>query len=248
MKRTLFLCGSLLVVMVMTSAIIEEGCSADGNFVTGTKFVWTTYDSTQSRPATREFVVKAVTVTDEVVAFEMQTINNGHDGVEKDPVSTKWECNKGNFIIDTRFWVMEGTTTASGGKLKESYSGDPLIYPKDMKVGDTLTNASANKTTKMILDSPMPMPPTLMSSITINWNDRICDSIQSITTPAGTWTCYRIKYKLTVTLKTEQGKESIPSMNCIEWFSPKAGIVRSEMYENGKLKSSSELTLFTIPK
>lgn len=69
--------------------------------------------------------------------------------------------------------------------------------------------------------------------------DRKITGKESITTPAGTFDCYILTYKMDTKMAlniSTSGKQ---------WLAPKVGIVRDEVYnKSGKLTSYSELTAF----
>jgi hypothetical protein len=72
-----------------------------------------------------------------------------------------------------------------------------------------------------------------------------------VTTPAGSWNCYKISNTVAVEVDipgmTEKAKKMMETMRnqmkttSITWFSPDFGIVKMEMYQNGKLVSKNEI-------
>jgi len=78
---------------------------------------------------------------------------------------------------------------------------------------------------------------TLFVTITFDEVNRKVINKESITTPAGTWDCWKITYDMKFKASTAPLNIGIPfNMLVTEWFCPGFGIVKSETYtKNGKL-------------
>lgn len=66
--------------------------------------------------------------------------------------------------------------------------------------------------------------------------------VEDIKTPAGTFHAYKITYTSEVTSK---GTKDSKTLNGIEWYTPGAGIVRSEIYDGEALQNYTVLTSLT---
>ena len=96
--------------------------------------------------------------------------------------------------------------------------GGHLEYPGKMSVGDALKDG--NMTMEMNTSG-------LPSTATINITDRKVEGQESVTTPAGTWNCYKITYKGKMTIK--MGPLPVnTNLDGTEWFAPGFGIVKTE--------------------
>lgn len=105
-----------------------------------------------------------------------------------------------------------------------------LEYPSNMKVGDQLkdgnfsmeiTNGGLKQNFNMIM------------------SDRKVEGRESVTSPAGTWECYKISYKAKMTIKT--AGIGIPvSFDGIEYFAPGFGVVKTESKHGSTLITSIE--------
>jgi hypothetical protein len=109
--------------------------------------------------------------------------------------------------------------------------GGNLEIPSTMKAGDMLNNGDM----KMSFSSS---GMTIMN-MTINISNRKVDAVENLTTPAGTFECYKISFdaatKMMVNVKTRG----------VEWYSKGVGLVKSETYStDGKLMGSNVLTVF----
>lgn len=81
-------------------------------------------------------------------------------------------------------------------------------------------------------------------TMTMNVKNRKVEAKEDITTPAGTFSCYKVSSEM----ETEMG-QMMPikvSIKTVEWFSENTGVVRSESYKsNGKLQGYSILSSLT---
>ena len=106
--------------------------------------------------------------------------------------------------------------------------GTPLEIPYDLEVGQTLPDAETKTKTGMNGMNLM--------TVTLSISDRKVESKESITTPAGTFECFKItqitkmKTIMAQTFKTE------------EYYAEGIGMIRTDTFtKNGKLNSRREL-------
>ncbi len=100
--------------------------------------------------------------------------------------------------------------------------------PSGMKAGDVLKDGDL----KMSFSSGGMTVMNMEVSIT----NRKVEAIENLTTPAGTFECYKISYdistKMMITVK----------MKGVEWYAQKVGMIKSESYsKDGKLQGSTVL-------
>jgi hypothetical protein len=104
-----------------------------------------------------------------------------------------------------------------------------LEYPANMNVGDKLKDGQFN----MDYESAS----GLKSSIEVSITERKVEGKESVTTPAGTWDCYKISSNNRMTSRI--AGIGIPiKMDVIEWFAPGFGIVKTES-KTGKTEITS---------
>src|SRR6187431_820213 len=103
-----------------------------------------------------------------------------------------------------------------------------LEYPAKMNVGDQLKDGQFN----MDYESN-----GLKSSIEISITERKVEGKESVTTPAGTWECFRISAKNRIVSKVA-GIGFPIKMDVVEWFAPGFGIVKTES-KSGKTEITS---------
>jgi len=123
--------------------------------------------------------------------------------------NVSFKCTGGTFIVDL---------SASGSQPNMKFTSGSMAYPASMKVGEHFDDFNAQmemtfggKTTKA----------------DAKYTDRTVVDQESITTPAGTWTCFRITYNIVVTVT---GFNSPPlTTKTTEWYVPNLGVVQTQI-------------------
>lgn len=136
------------------------------------------------------------------------------------------ECIDGTIKLDmSRFLPQE--TMKAFEDMNMKITTDNLEIPSDLSVGATLKDGSITMTADMLM------------SITTTIADRKVEAKESVTTPAGTFDCYKISYNI-------KSKSIVNiEMKGVEWLADGVGMVKSESYsKKGKLTGTSLLTSF----
>lgn len=109
-----------------------------------------------------------------------------------------------------------------------------LVYPHDMQVGEDLPDGSFHM--------DIYRKGNLFGQADITIDDRKVEEMVEVTTPAGTWNCFRIAYEVTINMKM---RIQIPvHYRVIEWFAPGFGVVKAENYKKkNKLSGYAQLTM-----
>lgn len=142
----------------------------------------------------------------------------------------KAECADGIIRIQMSAFIPEESMQAFKD-MEMEMKMDNLEFPSDLTVGQTLKDASFEMTAK---NSPMPM------KFNFNITDRKVDGKESVTTPAGTFDCYKISEKTHSKMMI-----SNTEFTTVQYIAEKYGAVKTETYrQNGKLMGYSLLTRF----
>jgi hypothetical protein len=109
-----------------------------------------------------------------------------------------------------------------------------LVYPLNVKAGQTLEDGTM--TMNITNDGHQ------MGDMQMDITNRKVEQAETISTPAGSFDCFRISYDAMVKIKM-MGIGFPVRMHVIEWFSAKiARPVKSETYtKNGKLAGTMQL-------
>lgn len=129
------------------------------------------------------------------------------------------QCTGGVFSIDMRMMLpQQQAEQANISETDVSGQGNYINYPNGMKVGDDLKDGNFAMDIKR-----GGMTQTLAMQIT----ERKVLAQESVTTPAGTWDCFKISAHGHLSIKT--GPIGIPvNYDYTEWYAPGFGIVKTD--------------------
>jgi hypothetical protein len=140
------------------------------------------------------------------------------------------------------FFDLASMMRSTAQERNTTIEGSVIEYPINVSAGQTLPDASGT----MIMEKG-----GRKTTMKYHYKDRKVDSKEKVTTPAGSWNCYKISNTVAVEVDfpgmTEKAKKMMETMTnqmkttSITWFSPDFGIVKMEMYQNGKLVSRNEI-------
>lgn len=154
---------------------------------------------------------------------------------KKGKSSTKSEytikCEKGTLFFDMKM-ALPQQQADSYKDFEMTVEGADKEFPTNFVVGTSLKDASIKFMFKSKDGMEMPMMTT-----SIKITNRKIEAKESVTTPAGTFECYKI------TEDVEMKTIFAIRVKSISWFNAEAGTVKTESYkENGKYTGKTELT------
>jgi hypothetical protein len=223
------LSGALTVLLLAAGSISAQDCIFYYPDVEGAQIELTHYDNKNKITGkSKQEVVLIERAGNNAVA----KINNKYYD-QKDELVLENEmevsCKDGIFYIDMDNYLNE-QALAGFKDMEMEIKGDNLQFPPAMKVGDVLDEGTVTLSFNTPGMSMMNMSTTI--------RNRKVEAIENITTPAGTFKCYKISYDV----ETKTFLKDITS-KAIQWYSENVGLVRTESYNhNGKLESYSVLT------
>jgi hypothetical protein len=134
----------------------------------------------------------------------------------------KIKCSDGIMMVDMK---MSMPTQPNSPTADANVKADNIFieYPSNMKPGDALKDASMH----LDMDNN-----GMKQSIDMEVFERKVDSKESITTPAGTWDCFKISYKSKMNIKT-MGIGMPMNIEGTEWFAPGFGVVKTQSKQGG---------------
>lgn len=140
-----------------------------------------------------------------------------------------YKCDGGNFSVDMKAMLPGDQAKSMNMKdMEVKTNSATLYYPTILTVGSKLPD---NEFTADTYTGGMKI-----MSMGLKVTDRKVESKESLTTPAGTFECYKIT--------SNQSIKSIFnfSMQTIEWFAPNVGVIKTEVYRKGDLTSTTMIT------
>ena len=142
---------------------------------------------------------------------------------------TEWTCENGTLHFALNNLAIDGAV-APGSGMTVDFSGDQMDIPSDMQVGQALKD--------LTYQIKMGMSGMTVMNRSYNVKDRKVEAEEKVTTPAGTFDCYKVSF-------TTDSKGGIGSgtIKTIVWYSKDTGMVKTENYsDKGKLMSRQVLS------
>lgn len=220
--------GIALLSLLMFGSIYSQDCSIYYPVVNGSIREMTSYDKKDK--VTSKVVQEITDINKSISGVEIDVKNSMYDADDLliSEVNISVGCKDGVFKVDMSNYVSEFVQAYQS--MEVELKGDDLSFPSKMKPGDMLPDGSMNI---KVNNSGM----TLMN-MDVTISNRKVEGIEDITTPAGTFTCYKISYNTTAKTKILNVQSS-----AVEWIADNVGLVKSESFnKKGKLNAYSLLT------
>jgi hypothetical protein len=232
--RAIFL-GILLAGF--SSVVKSQTCGNYYPLTNGTTWTMTNYDAKgKVDGSSLNQVTSSVSSADGTVATIQTTAKDKKDTV-LGTTNTSIKCTAGKVYVDMKSFAPASSSTQYKN-MDIKTDGTWLEIPQTLSVGLKLADATG---TISIYNEG-----TLFTTIKITISNRTVAAQESVTTAAGTYTCY----KITQDIKTETSVMgfSVPmNMKSTEYYAANTGMVKSMSYDkNSKLVGYSELSSITI--
>jgi len=218
-----------VILMITAKSVMAQDCVFYYPDVKGAKIELTHYnDKDKITGISRQEIVNIEKAGNTVTAYIK---NEYYDNKDKLTFNNEMEvsCKDGIFYLEMNNYINEQALAGFKG-MEMEIKGDNLNFPSDLKVGDKLNDGT--------ITISFNAPEMSMMNMSTVIKNRVVETIESITTPAGTFKCYKISYDIEskVVMTNVSGK-------AVQWFSENVGMVRTESYDkNGKLTGYSVLT------
>jgi len=127
------------------------------------------------------------------------------------------KCDNGVFMVDLKAFISpeQQEQIKADAQAADVY----LSYPANMKVGDALPDGN--------MDLDIQQDNGMKTHVNVKITDRKVEGQESVTTPAGTWNCFKITYHSAI--KVALMGIGIPiKADITEWFAPNFGVVKTE--------------------
>jgi len=226
----------LLTVLLMClgiSATAQDNCSAFYNFQEGTTMEYTSYNKRGKVDGKTRSTISAVADTDSGVKATVENILMDKKGKEQMKGQYEVFCQDDVLQMDVNGMLNPAMQQSFSG-MEVTIEGTALEIPDALEPGmelpDASTEISAGTGGMNIIN------------MTVNITDRKVEGMEEITTPAGTYECYKLTQ--TTSVKMMMSRE----FKSVDYFAEGIGLVRSETYNRrGKLDGYMELTNFEKP-
>ncbi|QQS27944.1 MAG: hypothetical protein IPM47_13800 [Sphingobacteriales bacterium] len=196
----------------------------------GTKIEMTNYDAKGKNEGKNVIEILEQTPIEGGISAKVKSII--YDKKDKETYNTTYDikCVDGIFYMDFKNFIPAESNEMFKG-MEANIETDWLEFPTTLTVGQTLPDGE--------MTVNMNSNGLALFSMTINVSNRQVLAQESITTPAGTFECFKISQE--TTLRTIMNITS----KSISWYAKNVGSVRNENYDRkGKLLGYSEITSY----
>lgn len=208
-----------------------SGCDQIIFFKEGTVTTMTSYNDDGKVTGSTKTTYTAVTKTPAGASVKASQEHFDKKGKPSTKNEFTIKCEKGVLNFDMRA-MLNQQQSEQYKDFEMTMEGTNMEFPAVLTVGSTLKDADVKITMKTKDGMTMPM-----MNLAMKVTNRKVEAKENITTPAGTFECYKIAQDM------EMKTMFAMKMKSVEWFSYEAGAVRTESYkENGKFMGKTELT------
>ena len=199
----------------------------------GTSFELSSYNKKGKLQSVAIYEVESKDKTDEGLLIEMDMTLVDDKGKELQNSGYEARCKDDVYYIDVTA-MMNPELTEGFRNMDITIDGKEMALPGNLSVGQSLPDAN----TEIKVESAG----LSLMSFNFNVTDRKVEAKEELTTPAGTFPCYKLSYTLDVKMGLKK------TMKIKEWYAKEVGLVRSETYnKKDKLTGYTELTSFERP-
>jgi len=199
------------------------------------------------------YTVKKVTEKANGTHIEILNETNMFDELEQNEINAKLmeDVKKMNFRIENNTLYADNLLAKTNALLSSQFEkmasdqmkmniiteGQQARIPLNLSVGKTLPEEEIMKITVKMTGMM-----NMTFHTTTTYKNRKVEAKENITTPAGTFNCYKLRYDLET--KTDMGMmKQQNTRKIVEWLSPEIGTVKQETYnQKGKLESTMLLS------
>jgi len=227
MKSILKLFASLLMILGWMQ-VIGQDCEPYMVVNQGAVREMTNYDKKDKVTGTSVQTVKEIKTEGNMTEWTINSVSKDAKGKQTSAGDLQMTCEAGIFKMDMKNFIDEETMKGFEG-MEVAMDATDLDYPAILTPGMTLKDGNIT-----IKASSQGVP---VMTLVVRIYDRKVLALEDITTPAGTFQCYKISQTVeTKTLFTVIAKTT-------DWIAKKVGTVRSETFDkNSNLQGYMILT------
>lgn len=225
---------SFFIVILFASLHIAFSQDCSQSFYAmkeGTKLTMTNYSDKGKVTSTSETLIKTVKANgSSYEATAETTIKNDKDKILSEGKNYTIKCENGTIKLDISSMMMADFAQQMKN-MEVTISGTGIEIPPALTEGMLLTDGSTE----------MKMGSNGMTFMTMKFDikNRKVEKKESLTTPAGTFDCYKITYDMDMKVMFKR------AIKVTQWLAPGVGLVKSQTFsQKGELESYVELTKF----
>ncbi|MCY7350318.1 MAG: hypothetical protein LH606_06590 [Cytophagaceae bacterium] len=226
--RTLLVGNLMMALLSANLDALSQDCKNYYFMNKGAEVEMTVYDRKGEVDGRNVYKVNEVKNSSNRTEANVSTVSYNNKGKEQMSTGNMTViCEGGMYSADLRNLVSPEMMGGMKG-MDVRVTGNMAEYPSSLQPGMALkdANMTAEPTTEGMA----------LMRLSVSLKNRKVEGKESITSPAGTFDCYKITYDASV--KTIIGI----NFQATEWFAPGFGVVKTESSRNGKLMGSTLIT------
>lgn len=227
MKTLVKIAGSFLMI-IGGLQLIAQDCEPYYLDIEGAVIEMASYDKKDKLTGTSVQTVKEIKTEGNKIEWIVNVVTKDEKGKETATGDLGMSCENGIFRMDMRNFIDDEMLKGFEG-MEVTMDATDLEYPRELSPGQVLPDGTISV---RVANQGM----TMMNMV-IRIYDRKVEAIEDVTTPAGTFSCY----KMTQTIETKTMFKVIAKST--DWIARKVGTVRSESLDkDGKLMGYTVMT------
>jgi len=229
MKKHYFLVFALLFVAGLYNQLTAQNCTFYFPVKVGTELEMKHYGKKDKLESTSYQKVMKVSSTGRDMSVDVEIRSLDEKGKEQYKKVVPIQCKNGVFVMNMKDFMPDNAKLEGMQGMDIKVSGTDMVIPGNLSVGQNLADAEMKIS---VMSNGM-----AIMNMTTNCTNRKVAAYEKITTPAGTFDCYKITMDLSMkTMGTMK-------MKMIQWMAKDVGAVRMENYDkDDKLQGYSILT------
>lgn len=211
-------------------------CNTYFNFKEGTEYEMTHYSGKDK--VTGKSLSQILSVEDNggVLTAHIKGTAFDKKGDEITSMNFEYICDDGVLKMDMNKFIPKDMF-GSDADIEFEMEGDYLELPKSLEIGQSLKDGMIEG--KMTMEGN---PAMANMALSVKIFNRKVEAKEDLTTPAGSFTCYKIAYDMESSTKV-MGMNNKVNMKGIDYVSEGVGVIKTESYnKKGNLSSYSLLT------
>lgn len=215
------------IAVFFVSAVFAQDCSFYYPESEGAELVYQVYDK-KDKPAgktSHKVVAYSTSAKSADAKIEVKTFDSDDKPIAETVLEVR--CEEGVFYFDMEGYLNQQMMSAYE-EMEVRVDASDLAMPSKLSVGQDLGDGSISVE---ISNSGIKM-----MTMQINISDRKVEAEESVSTPAGTFSCFKISQTTTIKAPMKM------VMKSTEWLSPGTGLIKNESYKSdGKPTGRTEL-------
>lgn len=226
--KTIVTSAFALLMLFLFSGALAQDCVPYYSAKQGSVREMTSYDKKNKVTGSSVQTVKEIKTSGAKTEWTIGTVSKDEKGKETSSGDLHMSCEGGIFKMDMKNFIDQATMESFEG-MEVTMDATDLAFPGDLSVGQSLPDGSISL---KVSSSGM-----VVMNMVIKVYDRKVLALEDITTPAGTFSCY----KMTSTVETKNMFTVVAKST--DWMAKNVGSVKTESYDkNGALTGYTVLT------